>query len=61
MRPRTGAPVSTPLRWNEVKAGLDPTEFTMDVVLRRVAKEGDLFSGVLDGGQSLAQALSSIR
>ena len=61
VRPRPGAPVSTPLRWNEVKAGLDPTEFTMDVVLRRVAKEGDLFSGVLEGGQSLAQALSSIR
>jgi bifunctional non-homologous end joining protein LigD len=61
VRPRPGAPVSTPLRWNEVKAGLDPTEFTMDVVLRRVAKEGDLFSGVLDGGQSLAQALDTIR
>jgi bifunctional non-homologous end joining protein LigD len=61
VRPRPGAPVSTPLRWNEVKAGLDPTEFTMDVVLRRVAKEGDLFAGVLEGGQSLAQALSSIR
>ncbi len=44
-----------------MKAGLDPTEFTMDVVLRRVAKEGDLFAGVLDGGQSVAQALSSIR
>ncbi len=61
VRPRPGAPVSTPLRWDEVKAGLEPTDFTMDAVLRRVAKDGDLFSGVLDGGQSLAQALSSIR
>ena len=61
VRPRPGAPVSTPLRWDEVQAGLDPADFTMDVVLRRVAKEGDLFSGVLEGGQSLAQALSSIR
>jgi hypothetical protein len=33
----------------------------MDVVLRRVAKEGDLFSGALEGGQSLAQALASAR
>jgi bifunctional non-homologous end joining protein LigD len=61
VRPRPGAPVSTPLRWDEVKAGLDPRDFGMDEVLRRVAKDGDLFSGVLEGGQSLAQALSSIR
>jgi bifunctional non-homologous end joining protein LigD len=61
VRPRSGAPVSTPLRWDEVKAGLDPADFTMDVVLRRVAKDGDLFSGVLEGGQSLAQALASVR
>jgi bifunctional non-homologous end joining protein LigD len=61
VRPRPGVPVSTPLRWDEVKAGLEPTDFTMDVVLRRVAKDGDLFSGVLEGGQSLSQALSSIR
>jgi hypothetical protein len=26
-----------------------------------VAKDGDLFSGVLEGGQSLAQALASVR
>jgi bifunctional non-homologous end joining protein LigD len=61
VRPRPGAPVSTPLRWDEVKAGLDPTGFTMDVVLRRVAKDGDLFSGVLEGRQSLSRALASIR
>jgi bifunctional non-homologous end joining protein LigD len=61
VRPRPGAPVSTPLHWDEVKPGLDPAEFTMDVVLRRVAKDGDLFSGVLEGGQSLVQALASVR
>ena len=61
VRPRPGAPVSTPLRWDEVKAGLDPADFTMDVVLRRVAKDGDLFSGVLEGRQSLSQALASVR
>jgi len=61
VRPRPGAPVSTPLRWDEVQEDLDPRELTMDVVLRRVAKDGDLFLGVLEGGQSLAQALASVR
>ena len=61
VRPQSGAPVSTPLRWEEVAPGLDPGTFTMDEVLRRVAKDGDLFSGVLDGRQSVARALASIR
>lgn len=61
VRPRPGAPVSTPLRWDEVREGLEPRDFTMEVVLRRVAADGDLFAPVLEGGQSLAQALASIR
>jgi bifunctional non-homologous end joining protein LigD len=61
VRPRAGAPVSTPLRWDEVKEGLDAAAFTMDVVLERVAREGDLFARVLEGGQSLGAALRALR
>jgi bifunctional non-homologous end joining protein LigD len=61
VRPRAGAPVSTPLRWEEVVVGLDLTAFTMDVVLDRVARDGDLFAGALDGEQSLTQALRALR
>jgi len=53
VRPRAGAPVSTPLRWDEVKDGLDPSAFTMDVVLERVREQGDLFAGVLTTKQRL--------
>ena len=60
VRPRRGAPVSTPLRWDEVNEGLEPRELTMDEVLRRVARDGDLFAPVLDGGQSVAQALAAV-
>jgi bifunctional non-homologous end joining protein LigD len=61
VRPRAGAPVSTPLRWDEVKPGLETAAFTMDVVLDRVAREGDLFARVLEGGQSLGGALRALR
>ena len=61
VRPRAGAPVSTPLRWEEVGPDLDPATFTMDTVLDRVARDGDLFAGVLGGGQSLTRALQALR
>ena len=61
MRPHPGAPVSTPLRWDEVKAGLDPRSFTLETTLARIEREGDLFEGVLTTRQSLAKALRAIR
>jgi bifunctional non-homologous end joining protein LigD len=61
VRPKPGAPVSTPLRWDEVNESLDPAAFTMEAVLARVEKRGDLFEGVLHGKQSLAKALKALR
>ena len=61
VRPKPGAPVSTPLRWDEVNESLDPAAFTMEAVLKRVAKEGDLFEGVLSSKQSLSAALKAVR
>jgi len=60
VRPRAGAPVSTPLRWDEVDESLDPAAFTMDAVLERVRREGDLFAGVLSTRQSLSKALKAL-
>jgi bifunctional non-homologous end joining protein LigD len=60
VRPRPGAPVSTPLRWDEVTPDLDPRDFTFEVVLERVARHGDLFEPVLRGRQSLTAALASL-
>ena len=60
-RPREGAPVSTPLRWDEVKKGLEPREFTMDVVRERLEQHGDLFEPMLHGRQSLSAALKAVR
>jgi bifunctional non-homologous end joining protein LigD len=61
VRPKEGAPVSTPLRWEEVTPSLDPAAFTMDAVLERIERDGDLFAGVLTGKQSLSKALAAVR
>jgi bifunctional non-homologous end joining protein LigD len=61
VRPKAGAPVSTPLRWEEVNDKLDPAAFTMEEVLRRVEKHGDLFEDVLKTKQSLSAALKALR
>ncbi|HEY3962221.1 MAG TPA: DNA ligase D [Gaiellaceae bacterium] len=60
VRPRPGAPVSTPLHWDEVNDKLNPAIYTMDLVLDRVRRLGDLYAGVLTTKQSLAQALSRL-
>jgi bifunctional non-homologous end joining protein LigD len=59
VRPRPGAPVSTPLRWEEVSEKLDPLSFTMETVLERVRRHGDLFEGVLTTKQRLTEALKA--
>jgi bifunctional non-homologous end joining protein LigD len=60
VRPKEGAPVSTPLRWEEVDESLDPGSFTMDAVRRRIEEHGDLFEGVLKTKQSLGAALKAV-
>jgi bifunctional non-homologous end joining protein LigD len=61
VRPRPGAPVSTPLRWEELAPDLDFRAFTMQAVLERVGREGDLFEPVLHGKQALGPPLRSLR
>jgi bifunctional non-homologous end joining protein LigD len=61
VRPKPGAPVSTPLRWDEVAGTTDPHAFTMQVVLDRVRTHGDLYAGLLTTRQSLARSLARFR
>lgn len=55
VRPRSGAPVSTPILWDELDT-VDPASFTIGTVWDRLARHGDLFAPVLAGGQTLDAA-----
>jgi bifunctional non-homologous end joining protein LigD len=53
-RPAPGAPVSTPIEWDELDdPKLRPDRWTVRTVLERIAERGDLFRGVLDDAQVL--------
>jgi bifunctional non-homologous end joining protein LigD len=54
-RPRPGAPVSTPILWEELD-DVDPADFTIATIWDRVRRFGDLFAPVLRGGQRLEDA-----
>jgi bifunctional non-homologous end joining protein LigD len=57
VRPRPGAPVSTPLRWEELTETLEPRALGMREALERVERHGDLFAPVLEDPQGLSGAL----
>jgi bifunctional non-homologous end joining protein LigD len=61
VRPKPGAPVSTPLRWEELGEKVRPRDFGMREALERVERHGDLFEPVLKGGQGLGAALKNLR
>jgi bifunctional non-homologous end joining protein LigD len=61
LRPEGGAPVSTPVTWDEVEAGgFEPRDFLIGDVWDRLAAVGDLFAGVRGPGADLASALDQL-
>ena len=61
VRPKPGAPVSTPLRWEELGEKVRPRDFGMREALERLERHGDLFEPTLRGGQSLGPPLRELR
>jgi len=60
LRPRPGAPASTPLDWKEVKRGLDPLDFNIRSMPKRIARRDDLFAGVLGKAVGLKTVLKKL-
>ncbi|MEX0659128.1 MAG: non-homologous end-joining DNA ligase, partial [Egibacteraceae bacterium] len=60
LRPERGAPVATPLEWAEVAGDVEPTDFTIATVWRRLDEVGDLAVPILAGGQDLRSAMAAV-
>ena len=60
LRAYPGAPVATPLDWDEVSHGLLPTQFNIANARDRFREKGDVFTGVLDNPQSMHQPLEKL-
>jgi bifunctional non-homologous end joining protein LigD len=60
VRPKPGAPVSTPLRWEELTPDVRPRDFGMSEALARIERHGDLFAPVLEDARPLASAVKNL-
>ena len=60
LRPKPGAPVSTPLDWSEVKKGLTSSTYTIHNIFDRLKETGDIFQPVLNKGINLQSVLKKI-
>ena len=61
VRPRAGAPVSTPLAWSDVTARLDPARHTIATVPARVARRGDAMHALLETRTDVAAVIAALQ
>ena len=59
-RARPGAPVSTPLRWDEVRRRFAPGRYHMKNIVGRLGRMGDLFAPVLTDRQDISPFLEAL-
>jgi len=60
LRAYPGAPVATPLRWDEVTPRLRPEQFHIGNAVGRFDRVGDLFRGVLERPQRIEKAVNRL-
>lgn len=61
VRPRAGAPVSMPLAWDELKPGLEPSDFNLHNALKIIQKKKDPWKGLLGAGIDLTLCSKNLK
>lgn len=59
-RAEPGAPVSTPLRWDELERTIEPRQFHVKNIFERLDRVGDLFGPVLTDRQDISAFLAAL-
>jgi DNA ligase D len=57
LRPKPGAPVSTPVEWDELEEVADPSDFNLFTVPERFAERGDVQAGIDETAYSIEPLL----
>lgn len=61
VRPKSGATVSMPLHWDEIKKGLKMTDFNIHNSIERIRSIGDIFKPVLGKGINLEKVIKDFQ
>lgn len=61
LRPRDGAPVATPLSWNEVNGKLHPQKYHINNIFKRLGQKGDPWKEVSDHAVSPSRILAGLK
>lgn len=60
IRPRDGAPVSTPLFWEEINYQLAPDRFNINSIFNRIRSYGDIWKPVIGKGVDMLSSLNHL-
>jgi bifunctional non-homologous end joining protein LigD len=60
LRPREGAPVSTPISWEEMKTGLKPEKWNIEMVLEDLARRSKLWKEFWKYPQRIEDAVEAL-
>ncbi len=60
VRPKEGAPVSTPLLWEELETQFEPEDFNIKNIFIRLEKLGDIWKGVIGKGIDMIKCIERI-
>jgi DNA ligase D-like protein (predicted polymerase)/DNA ligase D-like protein (predicted 3'-phosphoesterase) len=61
VRPKSGATVSMPLEWDEIKKGLKMNQFTIENTLAQIQDRDEIFQPVLGKGINMEKILKAIK
>ena len=60
IRPRPGAPVSTPLHWEELDQNIHPGDFNMKNIFRRLESEGDIWKNIFKKNIDMEECIKKL-